>query len=418
MSLNPSLFDSLGTQAQARYEGPLSPVSMPSVSTFPDSIGFGGPTYAEQVLLGGAFPVLRSPTMQEEMEGRFAAAEALFENAYGVLSQIQNEVPPDQQADVLAEYLRESGFSSHVVEQTLGIPRSEVDAALMAAGYDVYGNRLPEEDVFADTTASEVTLAVPDLGDFVGPVQPFVGPPEPEDDTDEPKADTDEQPKMVDLVEEVPGVVTDDPSKIWKKTKTDDLSLEEVINTAFDIFGAFNKEAINNVVDIVNDRGISVQEVANATGNSVESINQAATESGTAIENQGTGDTAGDGVGDTDGMGDVAGTPTPTTPTSTTPTTTTPTPTPTPEPTPEPDDEPPSGIFTGLPRDDTPPPETPIQILTETPQPTPQMGLLALIQSTPVTEQMFSRELFEPKLRELDNVAQALGMIQSIGRRF
>ena len=63
MSLNPSLFDSLGTQAQAKYEGPLSPVSMPSVSTSPDSIGFGGPTYAEQVLLGGAFPVLRSPTM-------------------------------------------------------------------------------------------------------------------------------------------------------------------------------------------------------------------------------------------------------------------------------------------------------------------------------------------------------------------
>ena len=133
---------------------------------------------------------------------------------------------------------------------------------------------------------------------------------------------------------------------------------------------------------------------------------------------------AGDGVGDTDGMGDVAGTPTPTTPTPTTPTTTTPTPEPTLEPTPEPDDEPPSGIFTGPPRDDTPPPETPIQILTETPtpqptiQPTPQMGLLALIQNTPVTEQMFSRELFEPKLRELDNVAQALGMIQSIGRRF
>jgi hypothetical protein len=46
------------------------------------------------------------------------------------------------------------------------------------------------------------------------------------------------------------------------------------------------------------------------------------------------------------------------------------------------------------------------------------MGMLALIQSTPVTEQMFSRELFEPKLKELNNVAQALGMLQSIGRRF
>jgi hypothetical protein len=46
------------------------------------------------------------------------------------------------------------------------------------------------------------------------------------------------------------------------------------------------------------------------------------------------------------------------------------------------------------------------------------MGMLTLIQNTPVADQMFSRELFEPKLKELDNVAQALGMLQSIGRRF
>jgi hypothetical protein len=46
------------------------------------------------------------------------------------------------------------------------------------------------------------------------------------------------------------------------------------------------------------------------------------------------------------------------------------------------------------------------------------MGMLTLVQNTPVTNQMFSRELFEPKLKELDNVAQALGMLQSIGRRF
>ena len=85
---------------------------------------------------------LQSKTFEEEMEGRFAAAEALADNAYMVLSQIQNEVPADQQADVLAEYLRESGFSSHVVEQMLGIPRSEVDAALASAGYDVTGQPL------------------------------------------------------------------------------------------------------------------------------------------------------------------------------------------------------------------------------------------------------------------------------------
>jgi hypothetical protein len=386
-------------------------------------------TYADQVLLGGAFPVLRDKTIQEEMEGRFEAAESLADNAYMVLSQIQELVPPEQQADVTAEFLRESGFSSDVVTQMLGIPRDAVDAALMAAGYDAFGQPLPEEDVFADTTKNEIT--VDDIS------EPFVGPLKPEGNGI----------SMVDLIPEVEGVVTDDPNQIWKDTDKDELDLKGFIDLAFDVFGAYNKDAITNVVDLVNQRGISVQEVAQATGNSVESINQAATESGVAIQNQGVsddpggngggdgdgagtgdgagnGDGVGDGVGDTDGNGagdtagdgaeDTAGTPTGTTGT------------PTKTPSGEPDDEPSGGggIFNGPLGDDTPPPETPIQILTETPtpqptpQPTPRMGMLALIQSTPVTEQMFSRELFEPKLKKLNNVAQALGMLQSIGRRF
>ena len=44
--------------------------------------------------------------------------------------------------------------------------------------------------------------------------------------------------------------------------------------------------------------------------------------------------------------------------------------------------------------------------------------IMMLAQQAPITEQMFSRELFEPKLRELDNVAQAIGMIQSIGGQY
>jgi hypothetical protein len=44
--------------------------------------------------------------------------------------------------------------------------------------------------------------------------------------------------------------------------------------------------------------------------------------------------------------------------------------------------------------------------------------IIGLAQQAPITEQMFSRELFEPKFTELDNVAKALGMLQSIGRRF
>lgn len=339
----------------------------------------GGMTYADQVLLGGAFPVLRDKTIQEEMEGRFEAAESLADNTYMVLSQIQELVPPEQQADVTAEFLRESGFSSDVVTQMLGIPRDIVDAALRDAGYDAFGNVLEEEDVFADTTATTINDS------------------------------NDDQIDMVDLVEEVPGVVTDDPNDVWKDTDKDDLDLKGFIDLAFDVFGAYNRDAITNVVDLVNERGISVQEVANATGNSVESINQAATESGTAIENQGTQDALVDTTGTTTG-------------TTATPTGT-PTGTPSGDPDDKQDDEPSGGggIFTGPPGDDTPPPETPIQTLPQvepTPQPIPQMGMLTLVQNTPVTNQMFSRELFEPKLKELDNVAQALGMLQSIGRRF
>jgi hypothetical protein len=169
---------------------------------------------------------------------------------------------------------------------------------------------------------------------------------------------------MVDLIPEVEGVVTDDPNQIWKDTDKDELDLKGFIDLAFDVFGAYNKDAITNVVDLVNQRGISVQEVAQATGNSVESINQAATESGVAIQNQGVsddpggngggdgdgagtgdgagnGDGVGDGVGDTDGNGagdtagdgaeDTAGTPTGTTGT------------PTKTPSGEPDDEPSGG---------------------------------------------------------------------------
>ena len=96
----------------------------------------------------------------EETEGQFERAEALADNAYYILSQIQNEVPADQQADVLAEYLRESGFSSHIVEQMLGIPTEVVDPILAEAGYGVDGSRLtttttaPEPEPTTTTTTT------------------------------------------------------------------------------------------------------------------------------------------------------------------------------------------------------------------------------------------------------------------------
>ena len=351
-------------------------------------------------LLDNILSQLSSPSLQEEMEGRFEAAESLADNAYMVLSQIQELVPPEQQADVTAEFLRESGFSSDVVTQMLGIPRDVVDSALMAAGYDAFGQQLPEEDVFADTTATTI------------------------DDSDI---------EMVDLVPEVPGVVTDDPNQIWKDTDKDELDLKGFIDLAFDVFGAYNKDAITNVVDLVNQRGISVGEVAQATGNSVESINQAATESGTAIENQGTGEITvkdeGPAIGPqqpiTVDEGPAIG---PQLPTGTGNGTVV------------------GGTGTGtgtgndtvvggtgndtvvisdvFPEGNTVISDQPVQptIITgprgEKGDPGKTGLIMALAQQAPITEQMFSRELFEPQLRELANVPKALGMIQDIGRRF
>ena len=81
-------------------------------------------------------------------------------------------------------------------------------------------------------------------------------------------------------------IVTDDPETEWDNVdKTKDLA--SIFQDALDIFGAYDRNSIRKVVDVVNDRGVSAEEVARITGNTVESINQAAAESDTAITNQG-----------------------------------------------------------------------------------------------------------------------------------
>jgi hypothetical protein len=254
-----------------------------------------------------------------------------------------------------------------------------------------YEEQLASQEV-EDIFTNQLSYQPPD--DFVGPVQPFVGPPEPEDDTDddglEGIADLGIEPQF------------EDPNEVFKEKAGEDLDLEEVIDLAFDVFGAYNRDAISNVVDIVNQRGISVGEVAQATGNSVESINQAAAESGTAIENQGTGPVTvdeGPAIGPQPSVtvdeGPAIG----------------PTPTPTPTPTQTGD--------TGGPGDDRVTPETPIQILQtpETPKPTRQ-GLLAFVNDTSLTEDMFPREIFETKLRQLENVLPAATQTAQIAQMF
>ena len=194
-------------------------------------------------------------------------------------------------------------------------------------------------------------------------------------------------------------IVTDDEA--WEAVdKNKDLA--SIFQDALDIFGAYDRNSIRKVVDIVNDRGVSAQEVARITGNTVESINQAAAESDTAINNQGiVGDGSGDGnnvvtngdendtvtnngawessdtkvvtetVGDRvigDGLGDTVIT----------------------------DDriinEDPNVIVN----------DTPIlpTIMQPTPKQTTNISLFQSIQDTPITDSLF----FEPKFTELDNI--------------
>ena len=213
-------------------------------------------------------------------------------------------------------------------------------------------------------------------------------------------------------------IVTDDPEAEWDKVdKTKDLA--SIFQDALDIFGAYDRNSIRKVVDIVNDRGVSAQDVATMTGNTVESINQAAAESGTAITNQGTeGDGAGDaGTGDTGtaDTSDVFNEATDTLNTGEVLTTGggiiaddsvvlddqgTPNDTPV-----TPNDTPVIPVL------DTPViAEDPAVIVDDTPilptimQPTPKqttnISLFQSIQDTPITDSLF----FEPKFTELDNI--------------
>jgi hypothetical protein len=201
-------------------------------------------------------------------------------------------------------------------------------------------------------------------------------------------------------------IVTDDEA--WDAVdKTKDLA--SIFQDALDIFGAYDRNSIRKVVDVVNERGVSAQDVARITGNTVESINQAAAESETAINNQ---ETAGDGAEDT---GDVFNEATDTLNTGEVLTTG-------------------GGIIADdsvvsddsvvteddavvteddevIPVLDTPViAEDPNVIVNDTPilptlmQPTPKqttnISLFQSIQDTPITDSLF----FEPKFTELDNI--------------
>ena len=182
-------------------------------------------------------------------------------------------------------------------------------------------------------------------------------------------------------------IVTDDPSGEWEKVdKTG--TLDDILAKAMDIFGAYNRDAIRGVVDVVNDRGLSVYDVATATGNTPESLNQAAAESGTSIQNQEPPTVLTGGSVTPSGVAD--------TPVATVPQK--------PQPDPQPESQPKrSG---GIPEpvvDDTPKTPTMLPPLPE--QKTTNLSLFqSIVNETPITESI----LFKPRFTELDNIPQGM----------
>ncbi len=123
-------------------------------------------SYEGIVPFSGVFDAILQNSAQRalmETEGMYTAAEAAFETAQRDLRDIQMTVPQEQQAEKLAEYLRRTGYSSDIVTQTLGIPKAEVNAALMAGGFDATGTPLPEGNVNETTIPPRTTDPTPPL---------------------------------------------------------------------------------------------------------------------------------------------------------------------------------------------------------------------------------------------------------------
>ena len=216
-------------------------------------------------------------------------------------------------------------------------------------------------------------------------------------------------------------IVTDDetfdPNTEWDKVDKDS-GFDFILSEAMRIFGAYNKDAIRGVADVANNRNMSVGEVAAATGNTIENINQSTAASDTAINNQGT---AGDGAEDTGAVdaGDVFNEATDTLNTGEVLTPSAPEDQGMTDPTVVAGGDEVTNNETLVTTNDTPVipvldtpviAEDPAVIVDDTPilpaimQPEPKqttnISLFQSIQDTPITDSLF----FEPKFTELDNI--------------
>ena len=180
----------------------------------------------------------------------------------------------------------------------------------------------------------------------------------------------------------------------WEKTDKD-RELGAVIQSALDIFGLGNiQDGIRKVADVVNQRGASVYDVAQATGNTVEYINTEFEKAGVKINNQQTPETKDTTPTDNGALqNDGAGTPTEVVGGRVIG----------------------EGVTAPAPPDVDDRPQQP-QILPTLPKVTPEqkttnLGLMqAIVNDTSITKSI----LFEPQMREIDNVQQ--GMFEAFMR--
>ena len=365
------------------------------------NVGFGG-FGASVEGFSGIFDAILQDSAQRaymETEGMYTQAEEAFETAQRDLRDIQFTVPQDQQADALADYLRKSGYSSHVVEQTLGIPREEVDAALMAAGYDYEGQPLPEgtlDNELIKTTEKELQEVYDsDISgkEKIDKVFDILNP----DDTEAGRVAAQEE-----VLEEAnrAGYTVESLADIYR---TDDTPFP--LDVLYQIL--MNLPNNQDAIDIL---GRSAG-LPNGNGNGENG-------DGLGENGDGLGDKDGDGLGD-DGLGDdvldngtgndtIIGETGNDTVIGDTGNDVI-------------DDTKKDTVITDTVIDDTP--RTIFQIGPQGPQgekgePGKSGLIMMLAQQAPITEQMFSRELFEPQLRQLENVLPAATQTAQIAQMF
>ena len=344
-------------------------------------------SYEGIVPFSGVFDAILQNSAQRalmETEGMYTAAEAAFETAQRDLRDIQMTVPQEQQAEKLAEYLRRTGYSSDIVTQTLGIPKAEVNAALMAGGFDATGNPLPEGDV-NKTTIPPSTIDVSSIDSD----QPTIGPlpPLPQETIDKARAGDEEARIAVIGDANDKGLTVGQMSEMYGD-KDDPNFFEELLRIlmgmsnnadAIGILGRSNLPAGTGDLDGSSDTGNNNQSSSSATN----SVGTATAETSTTSGTSGTSGSGNTGATEATGAGDIA--------------------------------MPGTDVF---PEGDVVIDDQPkgLDRVVSLPQRPAQTGLLAMVTTPQIVPAVMAEpsKLFEPMSFEMNNVSQYSGLIRRL----